>query len=104
MVISRTTVVSPDGGSLMDTLSTSPGFSFSVFRLPSMDATVAVCGPGGPAGMPLVCRNAALTGSMQLLLHFAKPYVHSRLSMVSALHHRVALQLSLSGNGVNPGG
>jgi hypothetical protein len=72
--------------------------------LPSIERGVEVCGAGGPAGTPLVCRNAKFTGSMQLLLQVAKPYEHSRLSMVSAPQHWVALQLSLSGNGVNPGG
>ena len=56
VVISRTVAVSPDGGSERDASSTSPGFSFSVRRLPRKLATVAVCGPGGPAGTPLVCR------------------------------------------------
>ncbi len=64
-------------------------------------------GPGGPAGIPLVCMNAKLTGSMQLLLQFAKLNVHSRLSMVIAAHHWVALQLVESTNpspGARPGG
>jgi hypothetical protein len=40
-----------------------------------------------------------LTGSMQLLLQ-APLALHSRLSMFSAAHHWVALQLMLSVNGV----
>ena len=45
-----------------------------------------------------------MTGSSQLALQVAKPKVHSRLSMVSAAHHWVVLQLSLSTKGVKPGG
>ena len=67
--------------------------------------TLARCGFGGPAGTPLVARKAKLTGSMQLLLQVAKPKVHSRLSMVMAPHHFVALQLTASvQGGVKPGG
>ncbi len=92
------------GTSLTDTLSLSPGFIFSVRPLPDKVVSVVFCGAGGPAGTPLVCRNAKLTGSMQLLLQVAKLKVHSRLSMVRAAHHWVRLQLTESTNGVNPGG
>jgi hypothetical protein len=44
-----------------------------------------------------------LTGSTQLGLQ-APEALHSRLSMLSAAHHLVALQLTLSMNGVKPGG
>ena len=62
--------------------------------------TSVSCGLGGPAGTPLVCRYAKLTGSTQLALQVAKLKLHSRLSMVSAAHHLVVLQLVLSTNGV----
>src|SRR5215469_4073107 len=51
--------------------------------------------------------NEKLTGSMQLLLQLRKPKLHSRLSMVSAAHHWVLLQLVESTNpspGDIPGG
>lgn len=48
-------------------------------------------GPGGPAGIPSVCVNAKLTGSTHLWLQ-APAKLHSRLSMVRAAHHLVALQ------------
>src|ERR1019366_324772 len=66
--------------------------------------TSASCGPGGPGGTPLVCRNEKLTGSSQAVLMLAKLKLDSRLSMVRAAHHLVALQLVLSANGGEPGG
>src|SRR5215472_14409508 len=85
----------------------SPEFIFSVWPFPNHVPTLGCCGLGGPAGTPLVCMNAKLTGSMQLLLQVWKLKVHSRLSMVSAAHHWVALQLVESTNpspGARPGG
>ena len=93
-------MVNPFAGSEIETESVSPPLIISVWRLGSKVLTSASCGLGGPAGTPLVCRNAKLTGSMQLLLQVAKLNEHSRLSMVSAAHHLVGLQLSLSTNGV----
>ena len=43
------------------------------------------CGLGGPAGTPLSAMYAKLTGSVQLGLQ-VKFRVHSRLSMLRALH------------------
>ena len=105
MVRSRTTAVNPCGGSEIEVTSTSPGLNISVWRFGVNVLTLASCGLGGPVGTPLVCMNAKLTGSMQLLLQVAKLKVHSRLSMVSAAHHFVALQLTESvQGGVKPGG
>jgi hypothetical protein len=92
------------GTSLIDTLSTSPGFIFRVLALPRNVAPFGSCGAGGPGGTPSVCMNEKLTGSTQLLLQVAKLKLHSRLSIVSAAHHLVLLQLTESVNGVNPGG
>ena len=82
------------GTSLIDTLSMSPEFIFSVWPLP--DKVLGWCSAvrASPAGMPLVCRNEKLTGSMQLLLQVAKLKVHARLSMFRAAHHLVRLQLT----------
>ena len=66
-------------------------------------AVSASCGDGGPVGTPFRWMKPKLTGSSQLLLHITKPVVHSRLSMVSAAHHYVSLQPSLSTNGGLPG-
>ena len=105
VVRSRTTAVNPCGGSEIEVTSTSPGLNNSVWRFGVNVLTLASCGFGGPVGTPLVCMNAKLTGSMQLLLQVAKLKVHSRLSMVSAAHHFVALQLTESvQGGVKPGG
>ncbi len=84
----------------METTSTSPGFISSVWAFGVKVLTSVSCGLGGPLGTPLVCRNAKLTGSMQLLLQVAKLSEHSRLSILRAAHHLVALQLMLSTNGV----
>src|SRR6266516_4355765 len=84
-----TSGVSESGTSLIDTLSTSPGLIFRVLALPRNVAALV---------------NEKLTGSMQLLLQVAKLKLHSRLSIVSAAHHLVLLQLTASVNGVNPGG
>ena len=84
----------------METARVSPGLIIRVCALGRNVCTFVSCGLGGAAGTPLVCRNAKLTGSMQSLLQVAKPNVHSRLSMLSAAHHFVALQLSESTNGV----
>jgi hypothetical protein len=92
------------GTSPIDTLSTSPGFIFRVWALPKNVARFGSCGAGGPGGTPSSCMNEKLTGSMQLLLQLAKLKLHSRLSIVSAAHHLVLLQLAESVNGVNPGG
>ena len=93
----------PPGGSLINSLSTSPGFILRVLALPRNVAVFGSCGAGGPGGTPLVCRKEKFTGSSQPVLQEAKLNVHSRLSMVSAEHHCVLLQLSPSMNGVNPG-
>jgi hypothetical protein len=83
----------------METRRVSPGLIISVWALGRSVLTSDSCGLGGPAGTPLVCRKAKLTGSRQSLLQVAKPNVHSRLSMLSAAHHLVALQLSASMSG-----
>ena len=44
-----------------------------------------------------------MNGSSQFRLQVAKLKVHSRLSIVSAAHHLLLLQLALSMNGVKPG-
>src|SRR5580658_6823087 len=98
------TVVNPCGGSVIETCSTSPGLIFSVWRFPRNVLASVSWGLGGPAGTPLVSRSAKLTGSSQLALQVAKPNVHSRLSMLRAAHHLVALQPSPSISGVSPGG
>src|SRR5580700_7354637 len=100
VVKSRIVVVNPCGGSVIEIWSSSPALNISVWLFGRNVLTSASCGLGGPAGTPLFCRNAKLTGSSQLALQVAKPNVHSRLSMVSAAHHCVLLQLSLSTNGV----
>src|ERR1017187_3546327 len=111
VVKSRTTALSPPVSgdpesrtSLIDTPRLSPEFIFSVWPFPKKVPTLGSCGAGGPGGTPLVCRNEKLTGSMQLLLEVAKLKLHSRLSMFSAAHHLVLLQLVESANGANPGG
>ena len=88
----------------METTTTSPELIIRVWAFGVNVLASVSCGLGGPAGTPLVCRNAKLTGSVQLGLRFAKLKFASRLSMVSAAHHLVALQLVLSMNGVKPGG
>src|SRR5450432_169201 len=108
-VVSSLTVVvnpawGPVSGSVIETWSTSPGFSLSVWALGVRLVMSASCGPGGPAGTPLVCRKAKFCGSSQLGFRSAKLNLDSRLSIVSAEHHCVLLQLALSANGVNPGG
>ena len=70
-------------------------------KLPALTVS---CGLGGPAGTPSVCRNAKLTGSMQLSLQVPNPNVQDRLSIVNAAHHLFASQLGASMNGMNPGG
>src|SRR5215470_2279295 len=107
VVRSVTEAFSPAGVLLIDAVSMSPEFIFSVCLFPNHVPTLGRCGLGGPAGTPLVCMNAKLTGSMQLLLQVLKPKVHIRLSMVSAAHHWVLLQLVESTNpspGERPGG
>src|SRR5215472_2216093 len=57
----------------------SPGFMNSVCAFGVNVALLAVFGPGGPEGTPLVCTNAKFTGSMQLLLQLPDPLPwHSR--------------------------
>src|SRR5258708_24652030 len=89
----------PAAVSLIVTWSTSPPFIFRVCAFGKNVLTSVRCGLGGPAGTPFICRNAKLTGSMQLLLHVTKPNVHDRLSIVSAAHHFVGSQLTLSMHG-----
>lgn len=52
VVRSSTVVVSPDGGSVTETLSMSPALISSVCALGMLLALSASCGLGGPAGMP----------------------------------------------------
>src|SRR5712692_1115898 len=104
VVRSLTTVVSPLAGSLIDTLSTSPEFSISVCLFGWKVCAFAVCGPGGPDGLPVVDKYAKLSGSAQFGFRFTKLNWDSRLSMFSATHHLVALQLTLSSQGGSPGG
>src|ERR1700746_353738 len=99
VLISRTTAVSPRDESEMEVTSTSPGVNISVWRFGVNVCRLASCGFGGPVGTPLVCMNAKLTGSMQLLLQVAKLKVHARLSMVRGAHHWVRLQLTESKKG-----
>src|SRR5215469_6923281 len=84
----------------------SPGFMNSVCAFGvNVLLGLELFGPGGPAGTPLVWTNAKFTGSTQLLLQFPEPLPwHSRLSMLSAEHHCLWLQLMLSMNGPKPGG
>src|ERR1051326_218263 len=56
VVRSAILVVKPPGGSLIDSLITSPGFILSVLALPSIVLVLGSCGAGEPGGMPLVCR------------------------------------------------
>src|SRR5215472_1711965 len=107
VVRSVTEAFSPAGVLLSDAVSLSPEFILSVWLFPNHVPMLSCCGLGGPAGTPLVCMNAKLTGSMQLMLQLAKLNVHIRLSMVSAAHHWVLLQLVESTNpspGASPGG
>src|SRR5262249_23924196 len=92
------------GTSLIEALTTSPGFIFRVWALPKNVARFGSCGAGGPGGTPSSYMNEQLTGSMQLLLQVLTLKLHTRLSIVSAAHHCVLLQLVESVNGVNPGG
>ena len=62
-------------------LNRSPGFISRVFALGVNDARFASCGLGGPVGTPFVWMNAKFVGSMQLLLQFSNPTVHSRSLM-----------------------
>src|SRR2546429_623285 len=92
--LSPPTSGAPESGtSLIDTLSTSPGFIFRVWALPKNVARFGSCGAGGPGGTPLSCMNEKLTGSTQLLLQVAKLKLHARLSIVSAAHHFVLLEM-----------
>ena len=78
---------------------TSPGFISSVWLFGVNVLRSVSCGLGGPAGTPLRCRYAKLTGSSQLGFRFAKLNCDSRLSMVSAAHQCVGSQLAASTNG-----
>src|SRR6266567_5099167 len=102
VVRSVTLVVNPACGSVIATLITSPGFSFSVWALGVWVLTLVSCGLGGPVGLPLVCRKAKLTGSWQFGFSPTKLNFDDTLSMFRAAHHWVALQLSLSSCGMNP--
>ena len=104
MTTSRAAPPPGAGASNMLTFTWSPGFISSVSALGIAEASVEVWGAGGPAGTPLRCTKAKLTGSSQFGLHTAKPLVHSRLSIVSAAHQCVSSQLSLSTHGGLPGG
>src|SRR5437016_11715902 len=75
-------------------LSLSEGFMSNVLLLGVNEASVAVLGPGGPVGTPSVWISAKLTGSVHWGLQWAKPDVHSRLSMVRAAHQWVESQLT----------
>ncbi len=96
--------MNPDGGSLIATLTTSPELMNSVCLPGWKVSAFAVCGAGGPPGLPLVVRYAKLTGSSQFGFRLTKLNSDSRLSMLIAVHHLVALQLALSSQGANPGG
>src|ERR1700722_2190374 len=96
--------VNPALGSVIASLITSPELISRVCAFGVSVATSASCGLGGPAGLPLRCRKAKLTGSSQAVLRPLNPNAASRLSMVIAAHHFVELQLMLSSNGVMPGG
>src|SRR5580698_1777230 len=92
------------GASNMRNRIVSPGFMSSVWRLGTSLASVCSCGDGGPVGTPFFWMNPKFSGSSQSGLHCANPSVHSALSIVSAAHHCLSLQLSLSANGGLPGG
>src|ERR1022692_2113667 len=62
VVMSVTDVVKPVDGSVIATFSTSPALSMSVCALGVKVAPSVSCGLGGPAGTPLVCRKAKLSG------------------------------------------
>src|SRR5215472_8175404 len=81
----------------------SPGFISRVRPFGVNVARSDFCGPGGPAGTPLVWMKAKLVGSGQLKLQVWLIW-HSRLSMVSAEHQWVLSQPMLSTNGAMPGG
>src|ERR1022692_260992 len=103
VVMSVTVVVKPADGSVMATLTTSPGLILSVCAFGVSVARLDSCGPGGPVGTPLVCSQAKFCGSSQFGLMSTKLNLDSRLSIVIAPHHCVLLQLSLSTNGAKPG-
>src|SRR5690242_3990960 len=86
VVASSTYVSKPAPVSLITTSKTSPGFIISVLEFGVNVAVVCCPGAGGPVGIPLPWRKAKLTGSIQEGLSPA-------LSMLSAAHHCVVLQL-----------
>ena len=63
-------MVNPCAGSEMETTTLSPGLIISVWLFGVKVLTFVSCGLGGPAGTPLVCRYAKLTGSVQLGLRW----------------------------------
>src|SRR5580692_12813426 len=96
--------VKPCFGSVSDTLITSPWPIRSVCAFVVNVARSTCCGPGGPVGMPLVCRNATLSVSGQLSFIFLKLNCDSRLKIASDAHQEVRLQLRPSAIGGKPGG
>src|ERR1019366_410120 len=92
------------GASSSRTVTRSPGFISSVCEFGVNVCRSVSCGLGGPAGTPSFWMKAKLTGSSHWVLHFAKPSVHSRLSIVSAEHQWLLSQLTPSANGAKPGG
>src|SRR6476646_6628811 len=98
----------------MSTVSTSPEFiqrsvaGFGVIA--SYGGENAVSGSGAAWGTPLWVMNANDTGSIPTVSRqswlFTRPVLPFwlRLSIVSAAHHLVALQLTPGGHGTQPGG
>src|SRR6188472_4538642 len=70
----------------MSTCSRSPGFMSSVCAFGVNVAALASCGPAGPVGTPLSWMNAKFVGSIQALLQWTKPGVHSRSLMCNEAH------------------
>src|SRR5258708_30540558 len=86
VVRSVTFVVKPAAGSLICTLSTSPGFMASVWALGVRVCALVFCGLGGPAGTPLRFRKVELNGSVVLGVRLAKFNCDSKLLLFIASH------------------
>lgn len=114
VLVSCTTVAKPSGVSVNVTVAWSPWLRKKVSALsgfPDVDG-LNWSGLGGPNGLPSVVRKAKLMYSIPPrisrwqvgfsvvpLLGFS-----DRLSMFSATHHLVALQLEPANCGIHPGG
>ena len=92
------------GASNMWILIVSPGLKSSVSLFGVNGGGVRVLRCRRPGRHSVLLDEAEVDRFLAAGLHVTKPVVHSRLSMVSAAHHCVSLQLSLSTNGGFPGG